>query len=90
VSCVAPRPASAPPRGVAYAGLAPTAEAALKVDPESLLFSNWTGSEMGQLKVERRLSPAGLVPGRYIFDDVLEGGEGMSPPVLIRLCEGAP
>ncbi len=74
-----------PVRAAAYAGLRRIAEAALAADPRALIFSCWAGDEGGTPAIERALAPDALIPARYIFDDVNDGGSGGNPPVLIRL-----
>lgn len=74
-----------PVRASAYAGLRKIAAAALDVDPEPLVFSCWSGDEGKPPGITRDLTPEGFQPARYVFDDVLDGGSGGTPPVLIRL-----
>lgn len=76
-------------REAAYAGLRRIAAAALRVDPQALLFSTWSGGENDEPVIRRELVPGELVPARYLFDDVLDGGSGGNPPILIRLRAGA-
>lgn len=76
-----------PKRAAAYEGLRRIAEAALAVDPQALVFSCWSGDEGKAVRIERTLAAEALQPARYIFDDILDGGSGGNPPVLIRLMK---
>lgn len=75
------------PRRRAYAGLSRIAGAALKADSAPLIFSCWSGDEPKPPVLTRTLPPAEIAPARYLFDDVLDGGSGANPPILIRLVE---
>lgn len=74
-----------PVRARAYAGLARIARAALKADSVPLLFSCWWGDQGRLPALTRRLAPEEMRPARYLFDDVLDGGSGGNPSILIRL-----
>lgn len=76
-------------RDAAYSGLARIARAALKLDGEPLLFSCWSGGEQEAPVLSRTLTPSEIRPARYLFDDMLDGGKGMNPPILIRLTREA-
>lgn len=74
-------------REAAFATLRRIARAALEVDSEPLIFSCWNGDENEEAMIRRTLTPEELRPARYIFDDILDGGSGGNPPILIRLTE---
>ena len=79
-----------PRRAAAYEGLRRIARAALAADPRALIFSCWSGDEARAPAVTREMAPEKLQPARYLFDDILDGGSGANPPVLIRLTEETP
>jgi hypothetical protein len=74
-------------REAAFTTLRRIARAALKVDSEPLIFSCWSGDENEEPVIRRTLTPNELRPARYVFDDVLDGGSGGNPPILIRLAD---
>lgn len=77
----------------AFAALRRIVEAALRVDPEALLLSCWSGEEHRLPVIERRLGISDLQADRFLFADVADGGTEGNPPVLIRFSAadgGAP
>jgi hypothetical protein len=64
--------------------------AALAVDPGAVLFSCWSGEEADPVRVTRHLEPAAFHAEAGLFDDIVDGGQGANPPILIHLSEGAP
>jgi hypothetical protein len=75
------------PREAAYTSLARIARAALEVDSAPLVFSCWSGDEQKEPTIKRILTPEEIRPARYLFDDQLDGGQGGTPPILIRLTD---
>ncbi|QPH55534.1 hypothetical protein [Pontivivens ytuae] len=69
----------------AYGGLQAISEAALKIDPEPLLFSCWDGDQQMEVFFERSLKVGELVRGRWIFHDPDTKQRFDISPTLIRV-----